>query len=107
MRHPVGRLSVHAAALAAGLALLALVPASAEAFAGDGSGTLSISPAYVIGGSTGTEFTFTYTAASGGISDGEVDVTVPAGWSTPQTGNSSGAGWTITHCGQVAVTGNT
>jgi hypothetical protein len=59
------------------------LPAAAKAFAGDGTGTMTVAPTYTINGATGKFFTFTYTAAAGGMSAGEIDLTVPAGWTAP------------------------
>ncbi|MGD0713591.1 MAG: hypothetical protein ABSB24_05335, partial [Gaiellaceae bacterium] len=53
--------------------------------AADGTGTLTTPTANVANGATGQTITFTYTAATGGISNGEVDITVPTGWTTPTT----------------------
>src|SRR5205814_2042144 len=47
-------------------------------------------------------------AGAGGLNDGEVTITVPAGWQTPQTSNPfGGAAWATTACGSVSVTGST
>ena len=66
------------------LAALALSP-SINVYAPDGSGTLTAAPALVGFGSNGNTETFTYTAATGGTSNGSVTVVVPAGWNAPST----------------------
>lgn len=90
------------------------VTAQATPYAADGTGTLTVSPSSVLAGSTGNALTFTYTAATGGMSNGEVDVAVPASWvsdggSAPQTTSSSGAGYTTASGGggTVSVSGST
>ena len=52
--------------------------------AGNGSGTMNVSPSTVPASSTGNDLTFAYTAASGGTADGTVAVAVPPGWTAPQ-----------------------
>ena len=42
----------------------------------DGGGALTVSPQTAIAGATGQTFTFTYTAAIGGMGGGEIDITV-------------------------------
>ena len=56
----------------------------------DGSGTLTTPTTTVLANSTGNTITFTYTAATGGISNGEVDITVPSGWTAPHATNGLG-----------------
>ena len=68
----------------------------------DGSGTLTVAPTTVANGSTANTFVFTYTAATGGTSDGQITVEVPAGWSTPST-TGSAAGFSQSTCGTVVV----
>lgn len=70
----------------------------------DGAGTLTVLPATARYGSAGNTLAFTYTAAAGGVADGEVDITVPAGWSAPSTA-ASAEGDTTSTCGTVAVVG--
>ncbi len=74
-------------------------------YAPDGSGTASLTPATVTG-STPTTLTFSYTAASGGMSAGKVAVTVPAGWTAPST-TSGTAGYTTASTGTATVSGET
>ncbi|MGP8162400.1 MAG: hypothetical protein ACLQAN_01235, partial [Acidimicrobiales bacterium] len=59
--------------------------ATTTVYAADGSGTLTTPTANVANGSTGNTITFTYTAASGGVSGGAVTIAVPTGWSAPST----------------------
>lgn len=61
----------------------------------DGSGTATTSPANVSYGTSGNTITLTYTAAVGGMWDGEINVVVPPGWSAPQTTSSTTAGYTV------------
>jgi hypothetical protein len=68
----------------------------------DGSGTMTVSPSSVAIGSSGDTLVFTYTAAPGGVSAGEIEVTVPAGWSAPSI-TPSAAGYTTSTCGVVSV----
>ena len=53
--------------------------------AADGSRTLTTSTTNVANGSTGNTITFTYKAATGGISNGTITLAVPAGWADPIT----------------------
>src|SRR3954452_12829040 len=98
----LSRLSRAAAGL---VGAMALVPASAHAFAADGSGAMTVAQTYVINRRTGNYLTFTYTAAGGGISNGEIDVVVPAGWTTPDA-NGFNAGGSNADCGSLGVTGS-
>jgi hypothetical protein len=68
----------------------------------DGSGTVTVSPTSVAIGSSGDTLVFTYTAAPGGVSSGEIELTVPAGWSAPSI-TPSAAGYTTSTCGVVSV----
>ena len=72
--------------------------------AADGSGT--IAPALTtLNAGQSTTLTFTYTApASGGLSNGEIDIVVPAGWTKPTP--SSGAGYVKVTGGSGANTVN-
>ena len=54
--------------------------------------------------STGNTLTFTYTAATGGMSNGAVRVTVPTGWSAPST-TGTAAGYTTASTGTVGIVG--
>ena len=68
----------------------------------DGSGTISASPTSVPVGSSGDTFVFTYTAAPGGLNSGELELTVPTGWSTPSI-TPSAPGYVTSTCGVVSV----
>jgi len=72
--------------------------------AANGDGTLTVLPASVVAGSTGNTLTFTYTAATGGLSSGAIELTVPNGWSAPST-TGSNAGYTTSSTGTVGVAG--
>src|SRR5207237_5278433 len=74
--------------------------------AADGTGTLTSGTANVASGSTGNTITFTYTAATGGLSSGSVTLDVPAGWSAPST-TGANAGYTTASSGTVSVSGQT
>ena len=71
----------------------------------DGSGALTTPTTTVAGGPTGNTITFTYTAATGGISNGEVDITVPSGWTAPHATNVLGC--TTVSSGTLAVSTQT
>ena len=70
--------------------------------AADGSGSLTTPLAPVTAGSTGNKLTFTYTAADGGMNDGNLILTVPAGWSAPST-SSGDPGYTTASTGSLTV----
>jgi len=89
---------------ASGLVLGVAGPASAAA--ANGTGTMTTKTTSVSYGSSGHEITFTYTAAAGGVSNGGVHLTVPAGWSAPSTTGTS-AGYTTASTGAVSVDGQT
>src|SRR5439155_614512 len=74
--------------------------------AADGSGTLTTPTSVVSDSQTGRTLTFTYTAATGGISNGSVTLVVPAGWSAPST-TGANAGYTTASSGTVAVAAQT
>ena len=73
--------------------------------AANGSGTIAVTPTAVITSSSGHTLTFTYTAATGGMTHGEVTIAVPAGWTAPTT--SAVAGQVTASAGTVGVTGRT
>jgi hypothetical protein len=89
---------------ASGLVLGIAGPASAAA--ANGTGTMTTKTSSVTYGSTGHVITFTYTAATGGVSSGGVHLTVPAGWSTPST-TGTAAGYTTASTGTVSMDGQT
>ncbi|HUJ92496.1 MAG TPA: hypothetical protein VLW05_07335, partial [Gaiellaceae bacterium] len=74
--------------------------------AANGSGTMTELPANVSNGSPGNTLTFTYTAATGGMSDGDVTVALPSGWSAPST-TGTDPGYTTSSTGTVSVAGQT
>ena len=83
------------------LTALASSPSVNVTNAADGTGTLSVSPTSAVAGSTGNTETFTYTeTAAGGMNDGAVQITVPAGWSAPST-SATDAGYTSSSTGTV------
>ena len=90
--------------VASGLVLGVAGPASAAA--ANGTGTMKTKTTSVTYGSTGHVITFTYTAATGGVSSGGVHLTVPPGWSAPSTTGTS-AGYTTASTGTVSVDGQT
>ena len=79
---------------------------SVSTTAADGSGTLTLSPSSVTVATTANTFIATYTAASGGLFHGEIDVAVPADLPAPST-TATDAGFTTSTCGTVAVSGAT
>ncbi|MDX6386606.1 MAG: hypothetical protein QOD85_408, partial [Gaiellaceae bacterium] len=79
---------------------------SITVYAGDGSGTLTTGTSVVSASQTGRTITFTYTAATGGISNGSVTLVVPAGWTAPST-TGANAGFTTSSAGSVSVAGQT
>jgi hypothetical protein len=70
---------------------------------------VALSPASVAAGSSGNRFTFKISAVA--ALTGHTSITVPAGWSAPQTSSSTGAGYvvaargTCTSAAKPAVTG--
>ncbi len=81
---------------------------SVNVYAADGSGTMTTPTANVVNGSSNT-IVFTYkAAAAGGISNGSVALTVPAGWPAPTAGNTTSSLGARSYAGQtVTVTGLT
>ena len=74
-------------------------------YAPDGSGTLGVSPTQIVAGNAVT-LTFTYTAATGGMSNGDVTIAVPAGWTAPNT-TAGTPGYTTASTGTVNWNGGT
>src|SRR5439155_778158 len=68
----------------------------------NGSGTLTTPTASVVAGSAGNTVVFTYTAATGGMTNGAVTVAVPTGWTAPSTATNN-AGYTTASTGTVSV----
>ena len=78
--------------------------------AGNGTGTIVVTPTYACAASTGNSFAFTYTLLSGSMakSGAQVTITVPTGWTAPQTTNPSNPGYisyTSATTKTLAVTG--
>ena len=71
-----------------------------------GGGTMAVSPSQVVAGSTGDPLTFTYTAATGGMQDGALSLTVPSGWTLPSAGPVSGYADVTASQGSVSVGGS-
>ncbi len=61
-------------------------------FSAAGSGTCVVTPTSVIQNSTGNTFNFTFTAAEP-MESGEISITVPSGFSIPQTTTPTGQGY--------------
>lgn len=100
----LGRSTVPVVLVASGALVGLAAPASAAA--ANGTGTMTTSTSSVSYGSTGHTITFTYTAASGGVTSGGVHLAVPAGWSTPSTTGTS-AGYTTVTTGTLSLDGQT
>ena len=81
-------------------------PSNVTVYAADGSGTLTVPNTSVSASSTGNTLTFTYTAATGGLSSGSVTLAVPSGWSAPST-SSAANGYTTSSTGSVSVSSQT
>ena len=65
--------------------------------AASGEGTMVVNPTTVTGGSTGNNFTFTFTAPASSYGAGsQATITVPSGWTAPTTANIALAGSTCT-----------
>ena len=78
---------------------------SIDVDAADGSGTLTTPMTNVLAGSTENTLSFTYTAPTGGISDGAVTITVPSGWTAPVATNASAC--TVATTGTIGTSGQT
>jgi outer membrane protein assembly factor BamB len=72
-----------------------------------GAQTMTVSPSTLSAGSKGNTLTFTYTAATGGISSGVVEVAVPTGWPDAPSLTSSKAGYVTSTCGTLSLVGRT
>ena len=73
----------------------------------NGSGTMTVSPTTLSAGSTGNALTFTYTAATGGMSSGVVEVAVPTEWPSAPSLTSTAAGYVTSTCGTLSLVGRT
>jgi hypothetical protein len=62
---------------------------------GDGTMTVSLVPASICSNSTGNSFTFTFKEGSGNQSPSNsvATIQIPAGWTVPQSSNSSNSGY--------------
>jgi hypothetical protein len=72
----------------------------------DGLGTMSPGPSAVAASSTGNTIVWTYTAPADGLVNGEVRLTVPAGWSAPSA-TTSAAGYTQVSAGALSFSSQT
>jgi hypothetical protein len=104
MLRTLGRWLLPLVLTTSGLVLGLAGPASAAA--ADGTGTMTTKTTSVTYGSSSHVITFTYSAATGGVSNGGVHLTVPAGWSAPSTTGTS-AGYTTASTGTVSVDAQT
>jgi hypothetical protein len=101
-KHGIG---VSAKSFTVATATITVTPKATTTYAANGSGTLTISPGTATAGSSGNTLTFTYTAATGGLFNGSLLVTIPDGWTPPVTtataGCVSGTTGVIATSGQV------
>lgn len=81
----------------------ALSPTFAITASASGSGTAAIAPT-TQPASSPTTLTETYTAAAGGLSGGSLTITVPTGWTAPNT-TSGSAGYVTSTAGSVSTSG--
>jgi hypothetical protein len=72
--------------------------------AGDGSGEVATTVTSVRNGAGARTVTFDYVAASGGVADGTLRLTIPAGWSRPSTAPAK-PGYVTATKGTVSVHG--
>jgi len=70
----------------------------------DGLGSMTVLPGTLAAAASGASLTFTYVAPTGGLQGGEVDITVPSGF-TPPSLTPSAPGYVSANSGQVAVQG--
>jgi hypothetical protein len=82
---------------------VALSQTATVSFVGDGVGSISASTSAVAALSTGNTITFTYTAAGAMAVGAQVSVTVPTGWTAPQTTSSSLAGYVTSTSSSVSI----
>ncbi len=74
-----------------------------DAHSANGDGTMTVSPAQAVSGSTGNSFTFSFRTENGDFRSGSyVTMVVPAGWTAPQTSTPSNPGYV-----SVALVGGT
>ena len=72
-----------------------------------GPNSMTVSPSTLSAGTAGNVLTFTYFAASGGLSGGTLKLAVPTGWPDVASTNSSSAGYVTSACGTVGIVGRT
>ena len=70
-------------------------------YAANGSGTMTVSPTTLSAGSTGNTLAFGFTASTGGLRSGEVEVAVPTGWPDAPSTNPKVAGYVTSTCGTL------
>jgi hypothetical protein len=75
-------------------------------YAPDGAGRLTMPQQYATADSAGNTFAFTYTAAAGGLGDGQIDIAVPPEWPAPSTTASDG-GYATSTCGTLGAADQT
>jgi len=73
--------------------------------AANGSGTMTVSPSTLPASSLVNTLTFRYTAATGGITGGEVTIEVPTGWTAP-TGCTTSSRGSLNFSGQTIEVSN-
>ena len=72
----------------------------------DGGGTLTTSTGSVAAGQTGITLNFSYLADAGGLNNGAIAITVPDGWSVPET-DPADPGYSTAGQGSVSISGRT
>ncbi len=77
------------------LLLVVLATGTVYADPHDGTGTMTVSPTSAVPGSTGNSFTFSFIEGTPGDfpTNSAVTVTVPSGWTAPQTTNALSPGY--------------
>src|SRR5206468_1834017 len=58
-----------------------------------------------VSASSSVDMVFTYTAPTGGVDNATLKMTVPSGWTAPQTSTSSSAGYTTASTGTASASG--
>src|SRR5579875_2893969 len=71
----------------------------------NGVGTMTAPSAALPASTPGHQLTFTFTAASGGLTHGRLSLAVPSGWTAPVTATAPGK--VSSTCGTVGITGST
>lgn len=79
---------------------------SINVYAADGGGTMTSNAAYIVQSSAGNTITFTYTAGTGGMSNGTVTLVVPSGWNAPSL-TGTDPGYTTVSSGTLLVSTQT